>query len=121
LKEGYKGVVIEMSGLGHVLTEGSSNWIPVVKKLADKGFIICASCQTIYGSLDPLVYSPGRELVKAGVIYLKDLLAETAFTKLGWVLGKLKEEKKKITKESVERLMLENMSREFNERLGEEL
>jgi len=118
---GYKGVVIEMSGLGHVLTEGSSNWIPVVKKLVDKGFIICASCQTIYGSLDPLVYSPGRELVKAGVIYLKDMLAETAFIKLGWVLGKLKEEKKKITKESVEQLMLENMRGEFNERLGEEI
>jgi len=49
------------------------------------------------------------------------MLAETAFIKLGWVLGKLKEEKKKITKESVEQLMLENMRGEFNERLGEEI
>lgn len=117
-KQGYKGVVIEMSGLGHVLTEGSKNWIPVVSELVKKGFIICAAAQTLYGSLDPLVYSPGRELVKAGVIYLRDMLPETALVKLAWVLGKLKEEKKKIVKKEVEKLMLENISGEFNERLG---
>ncbi len=118
-KLGYKGVVIEMTGLGQVLTEGARNWAPVIKKLTEKGFIVCAAAQTIYGTLDPLVYSTGRELLKAGVIYLKDMLSETAFTKLGWVLGKLKEENKKYTKEDVEKLMLENISGEFNERLGE--
>lgn len=117
-KQGYKGVVIEMSGLGHVLTEGSDNWIPVISDLVKKGFVVCAAAQTLYGSLDPLVYSPGRELVKAGVIYLKDMLPEAALVKLGYVLGKLKEEKKKIIKEDVEKSMLENMANEFNERLG---
>ena len=119
-KLGYKGVVIEMTGLGQVLTDGKNNWAPVIKKLADSGFIICAASQTIYGTLDPLVYSSGRELVKAGVIYLKDMLSESALVKLGWVLGKLGEEKIKITKENVEKLMLENISGEFNERLGAE-
>jgi glutamyl-tRNA(Gln) amidotransferase subunit D len=119
-KEGYKGAVIEMSGLGHVLTEGKNNWLPVITDLTKKGFFVCAACQTLYGSLDPLVYSPGRDLIKAGVIYLKDMLPETAFVKLGWVLGKFKEENKKFTKEDVENLMLENISGEFNDRLGEE-
>ncbi len=118
VKEGYKGIVIEMSGLGHVLTEGANNWIPVLKKLIEKGIIVCAAPQTIYGRLDPLVYSPGRELEKIGVVYLKDILPETAFVKLGWVLGKLRE--KQIGKEEVERLMLTNIAKEFNERLGEE-
>ncbi len=113
-KQGYKGVVIEMSGLGHVLTEGKNNWIPVIKELAKKGITICAACQTLYGRLDPLVYSPGRELEKAGVIYLKDILPETAFVKLGWVLGKTKD------KEEIKNLLLENVSGEFNERLGNE-
>ncbi|MDP1728575.1 MAG: Glu-tRNA(Gln) amidotransferase subunit GatD, partial [archaeon] len=45
-KNGYKGIVIEVSGLGHVLTEGSKNWIPVIKELVKKRIIICASCQT---------------------------------------------------------------------------
>ena len=117
---GYRGVIIEMTGLGQVLTEGSRNWAPVIKKLTEKGFIVCAAAQTIYGTLDPLVYSSGRELLAAGVIYLKDMLSETAFTKLGWALGKLGEEKKKYTKADVEKLMLENISNEFNERLGNE-
>jgi len=114
-KQGYKGFAIEMSGLGHVLTEGKNNWIQVIKELVKKGTIICAAPQTLYGRLDPFVYSPGRELEKAGVIYLKDILPETAFVKLGWVLGhkdwSLEEKKKKL---------LENISGEFNERLGEE-
>jgi glutamyl-tRNA(Gln) amidotransferase subunit D len=114
---GYKGVLIEMSGLGHVITEGAKNWAPVIKKLVEKRFVVCAASQTIYGTLDPLVYSPGRELENAGVIYLKDMLSETAFVKLGWALGKLEEEKK-LTRENVEKLMLENISKEFNERLG---
>jgi glutamyl-tRNA(Gln) amidotransferase subunit D len=119
-KLGYKGVIIEMTGLGQVLSEGNKNWVPVIKKLVEKGFIICAASQTIYGTLNPLVYSSGRELLKAGVIYLKDMLSETAYVKLGWVIGKLEEEKIKITKENVEKLMLENISKEFNERLGAE-
>lgn len=114
---GYKGIVIEMTGLGQVLTDGVRNWAPVIKKLTDKGFIVCAASQTIYGTLDPLVYSTGRELLKAGVIYLKDMLSETAYVKLGWAIGKLEEEKK-LTLENVQKLMLENISKEFNERLG---
>jgi glutamyl-tRNA(Gln) amidotransferase subunit D len=50
-KEGYKGVVVEASGLGQVLTDGENNWLPVLKELIGKGFIVCAACQTIYGSL----------------------------------------------------------------------
>jgi len=118
-KIGYRGVILEMTGLGQVLTEGSRNWAPVIKRLVDKGFVVCAASQTIFGRLDPLVYSSGRELLKAGVIYLKDMLSETAYVKLGWVIGKLEENKMKITKENVEKLMLENISGEFNERLGE--
>ena len=114
LKQGYKGLVIEMAGLGHVLTEGSGNWIPYIKAAVAKGMIICAAAQTIFGRLDPKVYSPGRELEVAGVIYLKDILSETALVKLGWVLGH--PEWKKNIKEK----MLENISGEFNERLGED-
>jgi len=113
LKEGYRGLIIEMSGLGHVLTEGKNDWLPILKKVIEKGMIVCAAGQTIYGRLDPLVYSPGRELKKAGVIYLGDMLSETAFVKLGWVLGK------KNKKEEIEKLMLQNIAGEFNERLVE--
>lgn len=110
----YKGIVIEMSGLGHVITEGKNNWIPKLKELIEKGVVVCAAAQTLYGRLDPFVYSPGRELEKIGVIYLGDMLPETALVKLGWVLGK------KLGKEKVRELMLQNIAGEYNKRLGEE-
>lgn len=113
-KIGYKGLVIEMSGLGHVISEGKNNWITVIKKLTESGMIICAAPQTIYGRLDPYVYSPGRKLENLGVIYLEDMLPETALVKLGWVLAITKDKKK------IKELMLKNISGELNYRLGTE-
>jgi len=114
LKNKYKGIVIEMTGLGHVATMASRNpWTKKLKEVQDKGLIVCAAAQTINGRLDPLVYSNGRELMETGVIYLEDMLSETAFVKLGWVLGKT------TKREEVKKLMLENFAGEFSERLGE--
>ncbi len=116
LKQGYKGLVIEMSGLGHVITEGKNNWIPKLKELINKGVVVCAAPQTLYGRLDPYVYSPGRELEKIGIIYLEDILPETAFVKLGWVLG----HKSWRTQDKIKEVMLKNIAGEFNKRLGRE-
>src|SRR3989338_4172090 len=85
---GYKGVILELSGLGHVPTQDSEhNWLPTIKRLIDNGMIICGAPQTIFGRLNGNVYSAGRDLQKTGLIYLDDMLSETAFIKLGWVLG----------------------------------
>ena len=115
-KKGYRGVIIEMSGLGHVLTEGKNNWIPVLKKLIKKGMFVYAAPQTIYGRLDSFVYSPGRKLQEIGVVYLNDILPETAFVKLGWLLAHKSWRGSVATKIK----MLENVAGEFNKRLGEE-
>ncbi len=109
----YKGVIVEAAGLGHLApSEASHSWIAKLKKHIREGFAVCAASQTIFGRLDPYVYSNGRELVDAGVIFLEDMLSETALVKLGWVMGhrgwigKVKEK------------MLENFSGEISERLG---
>jgi len=108
----YKGVVIEAGGLGHLPpSEAKHNWIPALKKHIKNGLIVCCAAQTIYGRLDPLVYSNGRELMDAGVIFLEDMLSETAFVKLGFVLGHYG------WKASVKEKMLENFAGELNERL----
>jgi len=84
----YKGIVIEASGLGHLpVSESEGSWIPKLKKYIRQGFVVCAAPQALYGRLDPLVYSNGRELLGAGVIFLEDMLPETGLVKLGWVLG----------------------------------
>jgi len=113
-KEKYKGIVLEMTGLGHVASGDVKNsWLSKIKKLTKEGFVICAVSQTVYGRLNPKVYSTGRELEKAGIIYLEDMLSETAFVKLGWVLGH------RSWKNRVKEKMLENFSGELNEILNE--
>jgi len=115
VKNKYRGIVIEMTGLGHIATtnEARLNWLPKLKEAQKKGLIICAAGQTIYGKLDPMVYSPGRELEKSGIIYLEDMLSETAFVKLGYVLAKTK------NKEEIKKMMLTNIAGEINKRLEE--
>tara|TARA_Y100000310_G_scaffold137656_1_gene136615 strand:+ start:2924 stop:4204 length:1281 start_codon:yes stop_codon:yes gene_type:complete len=111
----YKGIVVEASGLGHLpVSEAENNWIPSLKKHIRNGFVVCAAAQTIYGRLNPRVYSNGRELLDAGVIFLEDMLPETAFVKLGHVMGHYGW--KKIVKGK----MLGNVSGELNEKLSVE-
>ncbi len=112
-KKKYKGVVIAMSGLGHVTSEGKNNWLPIIKEAINQGMLIFAAPQTIYGRLDPYVYSPGRKLQEIGVVFLEDMLPETALVKLGWVLGHKEWRGTVATKLK----MLENIAGEFNNQL----
>jgi len=114
VKEKYGGLVLELSGLGHAPTKRSRNsWTKKLKEIQDKGIIVCGVSQCINGRVDPLVYSNGREILETGVIYLEDMLAETALVKLGFVLGKTSNK----NREEVRKLMLENISKEINDRL----
>ena len=115
-RKNFKAIVIEASGLGHVISQGKNNWIPKLKKVMDKGLLVYVAPQTIYGRLDPYVYSPGRKLEDIGVVFLNDILPETALVKLGWILGHKNWRGSVATKIK----MLENINKEFNERLGEE-
>ena len=114
-KKGYRGLVVEMTGLGHVAVEGKFNWIPKLKEHNKKGMFIYAVPQTIYGRLDPYVYSTGRKLSDIGVVFPGDILPECAFVKLGWVLGHKEWRGSVATKHK----MLENINNEFNKRLEE--
>lgn len=117
LKQKYKGIIIEVLGLGQIAaSQASNNWIPKLKEIQKKGIIVCAVSQTIYGRLNPLVYSTGRSLLDSGLIYLEDMLSETAFVKLGWILGHKDWAK---NKETVKEKMLTNISGELNDRLEE--
>jgi glutamyl-tRNA(Gln) amidotransferase subunit D len=108
----YKGIIIEALGLGHLaVTEAPNNWLPKLKKLIKDGFVVCVASQTIYGRLNPYVYSNARELLDAGVIFLEDMLSEIALVKLGWVLGHYG------WKKNVKEKMLENVAGELNNRL----
>ncbi len=82
-EKGYKGLVLEGTGLGHV----STKWIPTIKKAVDSGVAIVMTSQCINGRICDRVYSTGIDLLKAGVIEGEDMLPETALVKLMWALG----------------------------------
>lgn len=114
-KEKYKGIVLEMSGLGHAPGRRARNsWIRKLAEIQKKGMIVCATSQCINGRTEPRIYSNGRELLETGIIYLEDMLSETALVKLGWVLGHKDWAK---NRDAVKAKMLENVAGEISERL----
>ncbi|MBR9682001.1 MAG: Glu-tRNA(Gln) amidotransferase subunit GatD [Candidatus Altiarchaeota archaeon] len=110
-KERYKGVVLEGTGLGHVPVSPSNekSWIPIIKKVGKEMAIVMTS-QTIYGRTHPHVYTNLRTLSREGVIFVGDMLPETALVKLMWVLGHTN----KPTE--VTKLMQTNLKGEINSR-----
>ena len=114
-EQGYKGVVIAGTGFGHVVTQPLDKkygWLNAIKKCVEKGIFIGITTQTLYGTTDPFVYSAGRLLHEAGCTYLKDMLPETAYVKLGWVLAHTQKP------EEVKNMMLTNYAGEIAERIG---
>lgn len=87
---GYKGIVIEGTGLGHVSTE----WIPLIKNATDAGIPVVITSQCINGRVCDRVYDTGRDILKAGAIEGEDMLSEVALVKLMWVLGQTQDMEK---------------------------
>lgn len=117
VSKGYKGIIIAGTGFGHVSTNkehSKKTWLDTIKRTVEKKVFVGIVTQTLYGTTDPLVYSPGRLLQEAGAVYLKDMLPETAYVKLGWALGHTKSLQK------VKELMLANVAGEFVERIEPE-
>ncbi|UCH58058.1 MAG: Glu-tRNA(Gln) amidotransferase subunit GatD [Candidatus Bathyarchaeota archaeon] len=81
--DGYRGVILEGTGLGHV-SEGLNESI---RRAIEEDVILYMTSQCIWGRVDMDVYTTGRELQMIGVEPLGDMLPETAFVKLKWALG----------------------------------
>ncbi|HUS99797.1 MAG TPA: Glu-tRNA(Gln) amidotransferase subunit GatD [Candidatus Thermoplasmatota archaeon] len=101
-----KGIVLAGTGLGHVSTKLLSR----IRTLIKDGTAIVMTSQCLFGRTNMRVYSSGRDLIKAGVLCGEDMLPETAYVKLMWVLAHAK------TKKEVESLMMTNIAGEIAER-----
>ncbi len=114
-KEKYKGVVIGATGLGNVSTMSPKySLTKKIKELVDNGIAVVIAPQTIYGRVHPYVYSPLRKLsIELNCIFAEDMLPETAYIKLGWVLGQAR------NIEEVKEMMLTNYAGEISERTDE--
>ncbi len=103
LGAGYKGIVLEGTGLGHtpqLLFDG-------IQRAVERGIPVVMTSQCLWGRIDMKVYSTGRDLLQLGVIPGEDMLPETAYVKLMWVLAHAK------GVEEVSKLMRTNLAGEI--------
>lgn len=103
---GYQGIVIAGTGLGHV----NKPVYPAIERAAKKGVAIYMTVQTLWGYVHMFVYDTGRDLMSKGIIPAENMLPEVAYVKLGWALGQTKD------LDEVEKLMLTPVSDEITER-----
>jgi len=104
--KGAKGVVIAGTGLGHV----SQDVISSIRELTGDNVPVCITTQCIWGSVNLNVYSTGRDMISAGAIPLGDMLSETAFVKLSWVLAHTTD------MNEIREMMLSNLRSELSDR-----
>jgi len=80
---GYKGIIIIGTGLGHV----NKPLYPAIERAVKKGVAIYMTVQTLWGYVHMFVYDTGRDLMAQGVVPAENMLPEVAYIKLGWALG----------------------------------
>ncbi len=102
---GYKGIVIIGTGLGHI----NKPVYPAIKRAVAKGVHIYMTVQTLWGFVHMFVYDTGRDLMSMGIVPAENMLPETAYIKLGWVLGQTTDPEK------VRDMMLTPIARDITE------
>ncbi len=104
----HEGVIIEGTGFGHIREE----LIPIIEQATHSNVFVGITSQTIWGRTHPHVYSTAVRMAEAGAVFLEDMLPETAFAKLVWVMGFEKD------LEKIKEHMLTNYAGEITERSG---
>ena len=82
-KLGYKVIIIEGTGLGHI----NKNFFYSLKEVIASGMLVFMTSQCIWGRTNLNVYDTGRDLEKIGVVSLSNMLSETATVKAMWLLA----------------------------------
>ena len=106
VKKGYRGIILEGTGLGHV----GDYCFSAIRNAIKNNVIVCMTSQCLWGRLNMNVYDQGRDLLAMGIISLDDAIPETAYVKLRWVLGQTTEAEK------AKRFLKENIANEYSAR-----
>lgn len=102
---GYRGIVMEGTGLGHV---GKTAY-GAIERAKKKGLFIGMTSQCIDGMVRMTVYDSGRDLLNLGVVPLGNMIPETALVKAMWALANSKDSNEMAS------LMKENIALEFTD------
>ena len=104
IKMGYKGIIFEGTGLGHI----GKIMYESVRKANEKGIFLGMTSQCIDGRIGMTVYESGRDLLNLGIIPLENMIPEVALVKAMWAIGNFQ------NIEDVKKIMLENIASELS-------
>jgi glutamyl-tRNA(Gln) amidotransferase subunit D len=105
IKLGYKAIIFEGTGLGHI----GKTMYEYVKKAKEKDLFLGMTSQCIDGRVNMNVYESGRDLLQLGIVPLSNIIPETALVKAMWALGNSK------NSDEMKKLMVENIASEFSD------
>jgi glutamyl-tRNA(Gln) amidotransferase subunit D len=103
IEMGYKGIIFEGTGLGHVGKIMYEN----IKKANERGIFLGMTSQCIDGRVRMTVYESGRDLLDLGIIPLENMIPEVALVKAMWAIGNSQ------NIEEVKEIMLQNIASEL--------
>lgn len=106
IDNGYRGIVIAGTGLGHV----NKPLYPALKRAQEKKIAVYMTVQTLWGYVQMYVYDTGRDMMELGVVPTANMLPEVAYVKLGWALGQTDD------LDEVKRIMLTPINGEITDR-----
>tara|TARA_Y100000310_G_C20483314_1_gene715728 strand:- start:47 stop:973 length:927 start_codon:yes stop_codon:yes gene_type:complete len=114
--KGFNGLIIEGTGLGHLPinemdknTKENSKILRAIKTMA-KNMPLFMTSQCTHGRINMNIYATGRKLKEAGILGdYNDMLTETAFIKMAWLLSN-------YTKQQAKQMMSENLRGEISKR-----
>jgi len=106
IDNGYRGIVIAGTGLGHV----NKPLYPALKRAREKNIAVYMTVQTLWGYVQMYVYDTGRDMMELGVVPAANLLPEVGYMKLCWALGQSDD------LDEVRRIMLTPVAGEITER-----
>ncbi len=101
---GFKGIIFEGTGLGHV----GKTMYESVKKANEKGVFLGMTSQCIDGRVSMTVYESGRDLLDLGIVPLENMIPEVALVKAMWAMGNSQ------NRDEVKKIMLENIASELS-------
>lgn len=105
IDQGYHGIVLEGTGLGHA----PKTLLKAIERATSETIPVVMTSQCIWGRVQMRVYRTGVELVQRGVIPAEDMIAETAYVKLMWVLAQTQDLKE------IQTQMLQSVAGEITE------
>ena len=103
IEMGYKGIIFEGTGLGHIGKVMYEN----VKKANEKGIFLGMTSQCVDGRVRMTVYESGRDLLDLGIIPLENMIPEVALVKAMWAIGNSQ------NVEEIKEIMLQNIASEL--------